>query len=159
MPAIDESVPGAWLEEAHQTLPDEKLLRPVEEVEEAAGVDDGDFAAQLVEAIVVRIDHVADDKRSPQVVPVPKQVVANVDKAWLDIGSNESRALDPRDTELAEDLPDAAPQIQEDVSGPGNAQPEDDLLIAGVSTIVQAEELPAAQKGAVGNIPGVLSLS
>lgn len=56
---VDQGVSRPGLEELHEPLSDVELLDPVEEVEEAAGVDDGDLAAQAVHAFVVGVQHVA----------------------------------------------------------------------------------------------------
>lgn len=62
MTAVNQCVSRAGLEEFDQALAHVELLNPVEEVEEAAGMDDGDLAAQAGELLVVGIEHVTGNK-------------------------------------------------------------------------------------------------
>lgn len=86
--AIYHRVSRPGLKKFNQSLPHVQLLNPVEEVEEAAGVDKGDLAAQCVQLLVLGIQHVACNKRRTEQVSILKEVVADVDKLGLQVCAN-----------------------------------------------------------------------
>lgn len=86
--AIYHGVSRPGLEKFNQSLPDIQLLNPVEEVEEAAGVNEGDLAAQNVHLPILGIQHVACNKRCTEQVSILKEVVADVDKLGLQVCAN-----------------------------------------------------------------------
>lgn len=60
---VDQGVSRSGLQELYKTLSNVELLDPIEEVEEAAGVNDCDLAAEAVHAFVIGVQHVARNKR------------------------------------------------------------------------------------------------
>jgi hypothetical protein len=128
-------------------------------VEEAGGVDHRDLAAKRGEAAVSGVEHVADDKGGLQLGRVLEQFVANVDEFGFNVGADEAGALDAVRAELADDLADAAAEVKEDVLGVAEGEAEEDLLVARIGAVDEAEKLPAPDAGEPGDFPAVIALS
>ncbi len=110
--AVYKGISSAGPQPRNETFRNVYLLSPAEQMKEAVGVDNGKPARQNIEALVIRIQQIANDKRGAKLVGITKEIIAKFNEAWLNVGAKELSTSHTVGAELPQGLAKAAAYIK-----------------------------------------------
>jgi hypothetical protein len=78
---------------------------------------------------------------------VLKQIIANIDKLGLEVSANELSAVNSIRPKLTDYLSNTTSEVKKDISGAGDVEAEESLLIPRVFGIWDIEKFPSPNAG------------
>jgi hypothetical protein len=157
--AKDDGVRPSGLQEPHDALSNSHLLVPREQMEEVLRAHQRDLVLELLELLIVIVQHVAGYESRLGPVAVAEQLVAELEELGMQVGSVQLGRVDTLVSELADRLADEAAQVEECVFRAWSFETLNGLLRYWALEVLEPEPGKASDAGISGDCPSFVPLS